>query len=142
MYKIILISILFMILGCFQKEIPKSPDKLDNIVIESDYDFSFAIIGDYGKSGKKERDVANLIKRWNVNFIITTGDNNYPKGRSSTIDKNIGQYFSEYIGNYKGKYGVGSKINRFFPVLGNHDWRANTSPKTSHIWIILHFLVL
>jgi 3',5'-cyclic AMP phosphodiesterase CpdA len=89
----------------------------------------FAVIGDFGQSGKKELGVANLITGWNVDFIVTTGDNNYPDGEATTIDKNIGRYYADYIGNYKGKYGKGSKLNRFFPILGNHDWRADIKPR-------------
>ena len=68
-----------------------------------------------------ELEVSNLIKTWNPDFIITVGDNNYPKGDSSTIDINIGKYFHEFICPYYGIYGVGSKKNRFFPSIGNHD---------------------
>jgi hypothetical protein len=66
--------------------------------------------------------VAALVESWNPDFIITTGDNNYPSGSAATIDANIGKYYHAYIGSYHGQYGDGSSINRFFPVLGNHDW--------------------
>jgi len=82
----------------------------------------FAAIGDYGYAGPAERDVANLMKSWNPDFIITLGDNNYDVGDSTTIDQNIGQYFHEYIYNYKGRYGPRTSSNRFFPSLGNHDY--------------------
>ncbi|RZL11514.1 MAG: hypothetical protein EOO62_12280, partial [Hymenobacter sp.] len=82
----------------------------------------FAAIGDYGYAGKPERDVANLIKNWNPDFIITLGDNNYDVGDSTTIDQNIGQYYHEYIYNYKGHYGPKTYSDRFFPSLGNHDY--------------------
>ena len=82
----------------------------------------FAAIGDYGYAGPAERDVATLIKSWNPDFIITLGDNNYDLGDSTTIDQNIGQYFHEYIYNYKGHYGPRTSSNRFFPSLGNHDY--------------------
>jgi tartrate-resistant acid phosphatase type 5 len=85
----------------------------------------FAVIGDFGLAGDPERDVANLVKNWNPEFIITTGDNNYPDGRAETIDENIGQYFHEYIYPYVGQYGTGSEANRFFPALGNHDWNTD-----------------
>ncbi|MBP9121408.1 MAG: hypothetical protein KBF59_11150, partial [Ignavibacterium sp.] len=81
----------------------------------------FAAIGDYGLAGPNELTVANLVKSWNPDFIITLGDNNYELGADSTIDVNIGQYFYEYIYPYKGNYGSGSTVNRFFPSLGNHD---------------------
>ncbi|MDJ0364670.1 metallophosphoesterase [Hymenobacter sp. H14-R3] len=82
----------------------------------------FAAIGDYGYAGPAERDVANLVKSWNPDFIITLGDNNYDVGDSTTIDQNIGQYYHEYIYNYKGRYGPRTFSNRFFPSLGNHDY--------------------
>lgn len=85
----------------------------------------FAVIGDFGESGLPEADVANLVKGWNPSFIVTVGDNNYPGGGISTVDKNIGQYYHEYIFKYSGKFGEGSTVNRFFPTLGNHDWDHN-----------------
>ena len=82
---------------------------------------SFAIIGDFGISGPDEAAVANMVKSWNPEYIITTGDNNYYDGAASTIDANIGQYYHDYIKPYIGAYGAGADINRFFPCLGNHD---------------------
>ncbi|HEV8548389.1 MAG TPA: metallophosphoesterase [Polyangiaceae bacterium] len=89
----------------------KSPDRL-----------RFAVIGDYGVAGDAERRVAELVKAYHPEIVITTGDNNYPLGGADTIDRNIGQYYSEFIGGYHGKYGPGASENRFFPALGNHDW--------------------
>lgn len=86
------------------------------------------IIGDYGSaysgatSASNELSVANLVKSWNPDFIITTGDNNYPNGEASTIDTNIGQFFHEFIYPYVGTYGAGAASNRFFPSIGNHEW--------------------
>jgi tartrate-resistant acid phosphatase type 5 len=82
----------------------------------------FAVIGDYGQAGRHSFAVAEMIDSWDVDFITTTGDNNYPDGAAATIDENIGQYYHRYIGNYNGDYNRGSEINRFFPSLGNHDW--------------------
>jgi len=82
----------------------------------------FAVIGDFGSAGQAAQDVANLVKSWKPDFIITVGDNNYPEGAASTIDPNIGQYYHEFIYPYKGRYGAGATVNRFFPSLGNHDW--------------------
>ncbi len=84
----------------------------------------FAVIGDFGESGKPEADVARLVRGWDPDIIITTGDDNYPNGSAATIDANIGQYFHEYIFPYTGKYGAGAAENRFFPSLGNHDWNT------------------
>lgn len=90
------------------------------------YKITFAVIGDYGMAGKNEEDVANLVKSWNPDFIVTTGDNNYPDGAAWSIDDNIGQYYHDYIFQYSGKYGNGSAARRFFPSLGNHDWDENS----------------
>ncbi|HYQ02037.1 MAG TPA: metallophosphoesterase [Polyangiaceae bacterium] len=84
----------------------------------------FVIIGDYGLSGPDEANVAALLTRLKPDFVITTGDNNYPLGEAETIDENIGRYFHEFIAPYRGKFGAGAKENRFFPSLGNHDWYA------------------
>jgi hypothetical protein len=84
----------------------------------------FAVIGDFGHAGRSEADVATLVHSWDVELIVTTGDNNYPDGEAETIDENIGQYYSDYIYPYQGEYGPGAGENRFFPTLGNHDWRV------------------
>jgi len=87
------------------------------------------VIGDYGLAGPAEADVAALVKNWQPDIILTLGDNNYPSGSAATIDQNIGQYYHAFIGEYRGEYGTGSAINRFFPTLGNHDWQSpNAAP--------------
>lgn len=86
----------------------------------------FAVIGDYGDDNTDEARVATLVDGWNPDFVITTGDNNYPDGEAATIDDTIGQYYSQFIGNYQGSYGPGSPTNRFWPSLGNHDWHTIT----------------
>src|SRR5207253_3530122 len=45
----------------------------------------FAAIGDYGSGDPQEGDVANRIRTWNPDFIITLGDNNYDNGSADTI---------------------------------------------------------
>ncbi|MFZ5893758.1 MAG: metallophosphoesterase family protein [Myxococcota bacterium] len=82
----------------------------------------FAVFGDYGREGPDERSVADLVKSFGVDFIVTAGDNNYPVGGADTIDLNVGQEYAEFICPYRGKFGRGARKNRFFPALGNHDW--------------------
>lgn len=84
----------------------------------------FAAIGDFGdsKNDTAVRAVAEMVKSWEPAFIITVGDNNYPKGEAKTLDDNVGQYYSQFIYPYQGHYTPGEPPNRFFPVLGNHDW--------------------
>ncbi len=84
----------------------------------------FAVIGDYGDAGRPAADVAEMVNQWQPDFIVTLGDNNYPNGAAGTIDENIGRYFSRHIHPYKGQYGTGAAANRFYPALGNHDWRT------------------
>lgn len=84
-------------------------------------DLRFAVIGDFGLAGPREADVAALVDSWGVDFVVTVGDNNYPRGAADTIDANIGQYYSQYIFPYTGGFGPGAETNRFFPALGNHD---------------------
>lgn len=82
----------------------------------------FAVIGDYGDAGPDPQAVADLVHSWAPDFILTVGDNNYEIGSASTIDTNIGQYYSDYIGDYVGVHGPGAAVNHFWPVPGNHDW--------------------
>jgi hypothetical protein len=88
----------------------------------------FAVIGDYGQNSPEEGEVAAMVKTWNVDFIITTGDNNYTLGSRKTIKKNIGKYYGDYIYNPDAPADLQchgraekEKINRFFPSPGNHD---------------------
>ena len=82
---------------------------------------TFAAIGDYGSGDQNEAAVAALVLSWQPDLIITLGDNNYPLGSPETIDANIGQFYHSYIYPYHGAYGEGAEVNRFFPVIGNHD---------------------
>lgn len=115
----------------------------------------FAVIGDYGLAGDAEKGVANMVLGWAPDFILTTGDNNYPDGAADTLDENVGQYFHTYIFPYLGEYGGGADINRFFPTLGNHDWNTEkgqayldyfTLPGNERYyeftWGLLHFFAL
>jgi hypothetical protein len=95
------------------------------VVTASGRSLRFAVIGDYGIAGDSAGAVAELVRRWKPQLVITTGDNNYPDGAASTIDDNIGQYYHRFIQPYRGRFGIGATRNRFFPSLGNHDWHAS-----------------
>jgi hypothetical protein len=82
---------------------------------------TFAVIGDFGMANSDEARVSNLVHSWDVDFVITTGDNDYT-GHPDGIDGVIGRYYSSFIGNYWGAYGTGSRTTRFWPSPGNHDW--------------------
>lgn len=93
-----------------------------------------AIIGDYGETTADgffpvDR-VGPMMRSWDPDFIVSLGDNNYVLGQASTIDANIGKNFGDYIypkgtSPNSGDYPYPSTAptnNRFFPVLGNHDY--------------------
>jgi hypothetical protein len=85
----------------------------------------FAVIGDFGADTPAEAAVATLVKSWKPDFVITTGDNNYLEGPGASLDQSIGKFYAEFIGNYHGKFGPGSAVNRFWPSPGNHDWHTD-----------------
>ena len=101
---------------------PSTP--LEAITSTAEPTIHFAVIGDFGFSANPDRDsrgrppveaVADLVKSWDPDFIITVGDNNYPVGAANKMDENIGNYYRDYITS-------DPRTNRFFPSLGNHDW--------------------
>ena len=83
--------------------------------------FQFAVIGDYGSNTINEERVADLVAGWQPAFVVTTGDNNYDNGAATTIDRNIGQYYSPFIGNYQGQYGDGTRLSSPAPVQVRND---------------------
>ncbi len=99
----------------------------------------FAIIGDYGNDSIDEQNVADLVDGWNVDFILTVGDNAYG---AIPFDDAVGKYYADYIGNYSGAYGSGSTINRFFPSLGNHDYSDDSAGLNGGIDIYLDYFDL
>lgn len=118
-----------MIIGSCQK--PELIDPADiEIEVEADT-LVFAVIGDYGYDGIHEEDVADMVKSWDPDFILTTGDNNYENGALETLEANISKYYGDYIYNYDAPENYRcngnafmEKINRFFPSPGNHDVRS------------------
>src|SRR6185503_18279302 len=84
----------------------------------------FAVIGDYGNGSADAGRVAKLVKSWKPEFIVTIGDNNYAGGKCCKIDKHVGKFYHEFIFPYRGAYGRGARTNRFFPTLGDNDWKG------------------
>jgi hypothetical protein len=79
----------------------------------------FAVIGDYRGGDTNALKVSQLVRSWNPDFVVTTGDNYRPA--QGTIDFQVGQFYHEFIFPYVGSYGLGDMVNRFFPAIGNHD---------------------
>jgi hypothetical protein len=85
----------------------------------------FAVIGDWGLAGQPQRDVAALVKSWDPEFVVSTGDTNYPNGEVATLDANTGIY-RKFIFPYQGTYPLqtgetDATENLFFSCIGNHD---------------------
>lgn len=103
---------------------------------------SFVVIGDFGsalqnmKGKAAEKAVAEMVSKWDPDFIITLGDNNYKEGEASTITGNVGKYYCDYIYNDGAPihqrcdgWATKHKTNLFFSSLGNHDWeQPNAQP--------------
>jgi hypothetical protein len=81
----------------------------------------FAVVGDFGTNSSRELAVANMIASWKPEVVVTVGDNNYSLAADS-YDRNVGQYYHQFISPYLGVYGGGAVENQFFPAIGNHDW--------------------
>lgn len=85
----------------------------------------FAAFGDYGGGFEGAGRVAAMIDTWNVDFIITTGDNNYGSVDVGSPDweRVIGTHYGEYmLGRTDNRYPLQrSPVQRFFPSVGNHD---------------------
>ena len=101
------------------------PDEVETVVV--------AQIGDYGSAGANELAVSTLVKSWDPDFVVTSGDNNYTAGAANTIDANIGQYYAKFIYPYTGGYALlagetAATANQFWPVLGNRDWDGTADP--------------
>ena len=119
--------LIFLLLACNKMELP--PNVRSTVNMEAD-SIVFAVIGDYGDAGEPARQVSELVKSWSPDFVITLGDNNYPNGEMSTMEANISQYYCDFIYNpgaptYLQCKGLAKSENqnRFFPTLGNHDFK-------------------
>jgi predicted phosphodiesterase len=87
----------------------------------------FAVLGDYGDGSSNEAAVSDMIDSWNVDFVITLGDNNYGSDFASTVDEYIGKDYNQWISPYTGIYpGSSDGINKFFPSPGNHDYNGTS----------------
>jgi tartrate-resistant acid phosphatase type 5 len=89
----------------------------------------FAAFGDYGQSSNTQS-VATRVLAMTPDFICTTGDNTYSTTVSvSNWDNAVGQYYRSYIQlpAASAHFAQSSPVNKFFPVLGNHDFDVGNS---------------
>jgi hypothetical protein len=80
------------------------------------------MIGDFGSLESPSQWVADTVKSWDPDFIVTVGDNNQHYSVEQDYDLAVGRHWHQYVKDYPGIYGEGSDTQRFFPALGNHDW--------------------
>ncbi|HEY6141624.1 MAG TPA: metallophosphoesterase [Thermoanaerobaculia bacterium] len=102
----------------------------------------FAVIGDWGDNvccHSCTNTVAEMIRAWDakyrLDFIITTGDNNYPIGSGKDLVTEMANYakWSPWPANAPPAPCAGAQLPiRFFPVLGNHDTYTQTPPGSAH----------
>ena len=103
---------------------------------------TFAIIGDYGMDDDNEAAVASLVNGWSgIDFVVATGDDYYnPAGGSgdTKYDESTGKHYCSFLlgittsgGNCR-QPGPAS-VNRFFPVLGNHDYSDAGAPAPAYL---------
>ena len=101
----------------------------------------FAALGDYGVAGSSLEGISGMIRGWNPDFIISTGDNTYgvldsnadsdpvSSGKQNAWEFNIGNYFGAFIkARTDDKFPLQrSSLQRFFPSVGNHDSAPDAS---------------
>lgn len=92
-------------------------------IAEKGESLKFAVIGDWGVKGKlQQKAVARQLNAQSqakeFDFIITAGDNFYPKGVESVADDH---WKSSYEEVYQGPV----LDIPWYPVLGNHDYGGN-----------------
>ena len=91
--------------------------------IKDDFAQHFMAIGDWGRNGEYDQaEVAKQMGLWGaehpLDFVISAGDNFYPKGVVSEFDP-LWHYSFENI------YTAHSLQCDWYPVLGNHDYHSD-----------------
>jgi tartrate-resistant acid phosphatase type 5 len=105
-------------------------DDLSPSVLQDDYTLHFMAIGDWGRNGEYDQlQVAQQMGLWGVshpnNFVISVGDNFYPKGVISEQDP-LFHYSFENV------YTAHSLQCDWYPVLGNHDHLADADAQVRY----------
>jgi hypothetical protein len=121
-FKYLLLSLTLFLFSCKKNTIPRSnPFAVASTGITDSV--TFIVIGDWGTEGSgNQKAIADQMdiqsRKFNAQFIITTGDNFYPVGVEGTDDPHWQNSF----------YDVYNKIGHdipWYPVLGNHDYASN-----------------
>lgn len=100
------------------------------IAAKDDYSLHFMAVGDWGRNGEyDQQEVAKQMGIWGVehpnDFVISCGDNFYPKGVVSETDP-LFHYSFENI------YTAHSLQCDWYPILGNHDWITDADAQVNY----------
>lgn len=92
-------------------------------------DLSFLVVGDWGEGSDEQRRVAGAMAgvagRSNSRFVISTGDNFYPRGVGSVRDPQFQSSFEEI-------YSAPSLQTPWYVVLGNHDYEGSPNAEVAY----------
>lgn len=89
----------------------------------------FLVVGDWGQASERQRRVAgamaDIASRDQARFIISTGDNFYPRGVSSVNDPQFENSFEDI-------YAAPSLQTPWYVVLGNHDYEGSPNAEIAY----------
>jgi acid phosphatase len=107
-----------------------APATLPTSVTASDAPpFSFVVLGDWGSGSAEQRYVADALGRVAAShaarFVISTGDNFYPRGVASVTDPHWNTVFEEVYANQ-------SLQVPWLIALGNHDHRGSVAAQIDY----------
>ena len=98
---------------------------------DTEYGLHFIAIGDWGRNGEYlQLEVAKQMGQWASshpnNFVISVGDNFYPKGVVSENDPLLNHSFENI-------YTAHSLQCDWYPILGNHDYGSEPDAQIRYI---------
>ena len=98
--------------------------------IKDDFAVHFMALGDWGRNGEYDQvEVAKQMGAWGtshpLDFVISVGDNLYPKGVVSEFDP-LWRY------SYEDIYTAHSLQCDWYPVLGNHDYHTDVDAQVRY----------
>jgi tartrate-resistant acid phosphatase type 5 len=101
----------------------ESDDLSSSAIADENFPLNFLAIGDWGRNGEyKQLEVGKQMGLWAAahpnNFIISVGDNFYPRGVVSETDPLW--HFS-----FENVYTAHSLQNDWYPIFGNHDYGSD-----------------
>lgn len=93
-------------------------------------EFNFLAVGDWGRNSRSQRDVASQMATWAeknlAQFVLTVGDNFYPKGVTSVTDTKWKSHFEDIYSDPA--LGV-----PWYVSLGNHDHDGDPQAQLDYV---------